>query len=204
MGAGDGSQLCFKFLREIAQKDIIAISIYLKNHITPNNPYIFTEDPVATGFISIIDEKTAEQNLPSILKSKQLIICCNTTPYQKFSRIVGLHGYSATASVSHHQDLSAKIETAYEMENKLRFIEVLAPCPKKWGYETSNTVHISKAAVDSGIWPLFNIENKKLKLKQRPPKLGLVEDFHNYQDKYIFEKEEVEKSWKELVRTALK
>ncbi|MBI5332656.1 MAG: hypothetical protein HZB65_03720 [Candidatus Aenigmarchaeota archaeon] len=201
MVIGCGSQLALKIFRDVFEKDMIAVSEGLKEHIDLENG-IFLRNPFASGFIVFTDENGAEQFFSAMLKSG-LVICCNMTPEQKFVRIASEYGYAASASIDNPDDLMNKITKAYNMTG-FRYIEVLAPCPSIWGHDSSTTVHMAAAATESGAWPLFEIENKKVKLGPRPAKLGVLESFNSLQSMKQFEQSSVEANWKELVQASLK
>ena len=202
MVVGCGSQLAFKILRDVLLKEVVAISDSLKDHISPIGDCLFMKNPLVSEFIIVADEQTVEKNLASVVKSNSLIICCNKSPKQRFAKILGEYGYSATASIDSYEDYKNKINKAMQLSG-LRFIEVLSPCPQEWGYDTSLTVHVSRDAVEAGIWPLYEIEKKKVVLGKRPEKMGILEPFHGIQNKYKFEQKLVEDNWKHLVQLSL-
>ena len=201
MTVGCGSQLCLKIFRDVFEKETVAVSEGLKGHVDLENG-IFLRNPFESGFSAFTDETGVEQFLSSMLKSG-LVICCNMTPEQKFVKIAGEHGYAASASIDNPDDLMNKITKARDMTG-LRYIEVLAPCPSKWGHDSSTTAHVAAAAIESGAWPLFEIENKKVKLGPRPAKLGVLESFNSLQSMKQFEQAGVEANWKELVQASLR
>jgi pyruvate ferredoxin oxidoreductase beta subunit len=45
---------------------------------------------------------------------------------------------------------------------------VMSTCPTLWGSMPNDTIKIAKLAVDSCIWPLYEIENGKYRLNYRP------------------------------------
>ena len=62
--------------------------------------------------------------------------------------------YVATASISHLQDLEAKIRKAIHMKG-CRYLQVYVPCPLGWGSLPEDTIQISRLAVQTGLFPLF-------------------------------------------------
>ena len=44
------------------------------------------------------------------------------------------------------------------------FIHSLDPCPKGWDYDPKYSHEIGELAVETGIWPLYEIEDRKLKM----------------------------------------
>ncbi|TFF63738.1 MAG: 3-methyl-2-oxobutanoate dehydrogenase subunit beta [Promethearchaeota archaeon] len=68
--------------------------------------------------------------------------------------------YIATASAGHPLDLYKKILKAKDIQG-FKFIHIFAPCPPGWRFDSGNLIKVSKAAIKSGIWILYEIENGK-------------------------------------------
>jgi pyruvate ferredoxin oxidoreductase beta subunit len=89
-----------------------------------------------------------------------------TTPSGKFQKkkdlpmIMAAHHipYVATACIGFPNDFSAKVKKAMDIGSGFKFIHILAPCPIGWGFPTEKTVEVSRLAVESGLWPLYEIE----------------------------------------------
>lgn len=64
--------------------------------------------------------------------------------------------YAATACPSHPFDLVEKIRRAWECEGSA-YVHILCPCPVSWGFEAENTVKIGRRAVESLVFPLYEI-----------------------------------------------
>ncbi|MFH0848599.1 MAG: 3-methyl-2-oxobutanoate dehydrogenase subunit beta [archaeon] len=71
--------------------------------------------------------------------------------------------YVATACSSYPADLIEKVEVAKRLWGT-RYIQILAPCPSGWRFASERTVEIGRLAVETGIWPLFDIRNGKFSL----------------------------------------
>ncbi|MCL4424624.1 MAG: thiamine pyrophosphate-dependent enzyme [Firmicutes bacterium] len=82
------------------------------------------------------------------------------------------HGlpYVATASIGYPLDYMEKVKRAKEIKG-FRYIHVLAPCPKGWGIPASKTVEMARLAVQSGLWPLFEVEQGEKKTFQPAERL---------------------------------
>jgi pyruvate ferredoxin oxidoreductase beta subunit len=74
--------------------------------------------------------------------------------------IMADHGipYAAQASISHWKDLTSKAEKAFAVEGPA-FIAVLAPCPRGWRTPSNASIEIAKLGVQTGFWPLFEVED---------------------------------------------
>ncbi|MEM2464515.1 MAG: thiamine pyrophosphate-dependent enzyme, partial [Candidatus Bathyarchaeia archaeon] len=66
--------------------------------------------------------------------------------------------YVATATVSHIKDLIYKAKRASEIRG-FRYIHILTPCPTGWRFPAEKTVEVARLAVQTGYFPLFEIEN---------------------------------------------
>jgi len=83
-----------------------------------------------------------------------------TTRKKNISEIMAAHGvpYVATASVGHLDDFKRKVAKAKDMKG-LRFITLLIPCLDGWGLADNGALPTARAAVESGAYPLFEIED---------------------------------------------
>ena len=91
--------------------------------------------------------------------------------------------YLATVIGSEPLDLARKIETARHIQGP-RLILALAPCPTGWDFEPSETVHIGKLAVETGIWPLKEYRNGKITHTRKVAKRRPVEDYLKPQGRF--------------------
>ena len=65
--------------------------------------------------------------------------------------------YVATASVANLRDLEVKVARAIVMRGA-RYIHIHVPCPLGWGSAPADTIKVARAAVESGLFPLFEAE----------------------------------------------
>lgn len=88
--------------------------------------------------------------------------------------IVAAHGipYVATASVAYVKDLQKKVKRAMEFRGP-RYIQVDTPCPSVWGFPSDQTLEVGRMGVQSGLIPLFEMEEGKIihvrKIKKQVP-----------------------------------
>ena len=106
-----------------------------------------------------------------------------STPAGKTSRkknmieIMAAHGvpYAATASVGHLADLQRKVAKAKALRG-MRFITLLIPCLDGWGLADDGGLTVARHAVESGAYPLYEIEDGwRYTLNQGPPTRGVAE-----------------------------
>ncbi len=64
--------------------------------------------------------------------------------------------YTATACPSHPFDLIEKTRRAWNCAGSA-FVHILCPCPVGWGFEAENTVKVGRKAVESLVFPLYEI-----------------------------------------------
>ena len=75
--------------------------------------------------------------------------------------------YVAQASPGHHLDLMRKVQKAVSITGP-KFINILSPCHRGWRSEANDAITISKLAVNTCFWPLYEIENGKMKVTHIP------------------------------------
>jgi pyruvate/2-oxoacid:ferredoxin oxidoreductase beta subunit len=66
--------------------------------------------------------------------------------------------YVATASLAYPLDLLAKVRRAREIRG-MRFLHVLSPCPPGWKYPDDQTIAMARAAVQTRVFPLVEVED---------------------------------------------
>lgn len=83
--------------------------------------------------------------------------------------------YLATATVAFPDDLMRKVAKAKSIRG-FRFIHVLCPCTTGWGFPSEKTIEISRLAVDTKAFPLYEVENGvKYTINHEPKGLPLSE-----------------------------
>jgi pyruvate/2-oxoacid:ferredoxin oxidoreductase beta subunit len=117
--------------------------------------------------------------------------------------------YAATATIAYPEDFLRKMEKAIKIRGT-RFIHLLSPCPPGWRIPSELTIKISRLAVRSRIFPLYEIENGEkytINLKPEPypvrEYLKLQGRFSHLQDleTEVIQKN-AERAWKRLLRRA--
>lgn len=99
--------------------------------------------------------------------------------------IIADHGvpYAAQASVSHWRDMVTKAEKAFACDGAA-FINVLSPCPRGWRTVPGKSIEIAKAGVQTGFWPLFEIENGVWRQTVKTPTRKPIEEFLKPQGRF--------------------
>ncbi len=91
--------------------------------------------------------------------------------------------YVGQASMHNWQDLYNKAKKAFEVEGPA-FLNVIQPCTLGWRYPANMTVEISKLAVETNFWPLYEVENGVYKLNYKPAKPLPVEEYMKHQGRF--------------------
>ena len=115
-----------------------------------------------------------------------------------------------TALYGNLKDLYEKAETAIYTDGPT-YVSCLAPCPRGWGYDSSDLQLISKLAVDTCFWPLYEVKNGVYKVNYKPRVKAPIEEFLKPQArfKHMFKEgnkwmidemqEEIDKKWEYLL-----
>ena len=91
--------------------------------------------------------------------------------------------YVATACPSYPFDLMNKVSKAVAT-NGPSYLHILSVCPTGWRCPTELTIKIGRLVVQTGIFPLYEVENGKYKLNVNPPKLKPVSDYLKLQGRF--------------------
>jgi len=67
--------------------------------------------------------------------------------------------YAATASIAFPEDMVTKFQKAKAKKGGARFIHIFASCATGWGAPSEMSVKIARLAVQTNIFPLYEIEN---------------------------------------------
>lgn len=98
---------------------------------------------------------------------------------KNLTEIIAAHNipYAAqTTFLGNFKDLHEKSKKAIYTKGAA-FLNILAPCPRGWRYETEDLAEICRLAVDTCVWPMYEIENGKWKITYEPKKKLPVEEF---------------------------
>lgn len=116
-----------------------------------------------------------------------------------------------TTFVQNFKDLHIKAEKAIYTKGAA-FLNIMAPCPRGWRYNTPDIMDICNLAVETCYWPLFEVVEGEYHLSYEPKKKLPIEDFLRPQGrfKHLFKKEnehlleefqkEVDKRWESLLK----
>jgi pyruvate ferredoxin oxidoreductase beta subunit len=91
--------------------------------------------------------------------------------------------YVATACPSYPFDLMAKVEKGASTPGPA-YVHILSVCPTGWRCATDLTIRIGRLAVETGIFPLYEVENGEYRLNFDFPKLRPVTDYMKLQGRF--------------------
>ena len=115
-----------------------------------------------------------------------------------------------TIAYMNFKDLYEKAEKAIYTKGAA-FLNVMAPCPRGWGYPTDMLMQINKLAVETCYWPLYEVIDGKYKITYKPAKKLPIEEFLRPQKRFrhMFKEgnewmieefqKEVDARWQELL-----
>ena len=107
----------------------------------------------------------SRKDLTEILASHHLPYVAQTIAYMDF------------------KDLYEKSEKAIYTKGPT-FLNVLSPCPRGWGYDTSELMTINKLAVQTCYWPLYEVSDGKYKITVKPANKLPIEEFLKTQKRF--------------------
>ncbi len=132
-------------------------------------------------------------------------------PKKNMMEILAAHRvpYAATASIAFPDDFISKLKKASQIRG-FRFIHVFSPCPPGWKMASHLSVRIARLAVETKIFPLYEIEDGELYTITHWPKGLPVEEYFKLQGRFrpvlkdperlSYVQRFVEHQWESLVR----
>ncbi|PKN60456.1 MAG: 2-ketoisovalerate ferredoxin oxidoreductase [Deltaproteobacteria bacterium HGW-Deltaproteobacteria-11] len=91
--------------------------------------------------------------------------------------------YAATASIAYPEDLLRKAQKAKEMKGS-RFLHIYASCPTGWRIPSEMSVKIARMAVQTNIFPLYEVEDGLRYTINYKPKEYLVREYFRLQGRF--------------------
>lgn len=119
--------------------------------------------------------------------------------------------YAAQSVVGNWNDFIIKVQKALDTDGP-SFINILQPCRLGWGYPPEDTMTLGRLAVDTCMWPLYEVVNGQYKINIKPKVKKPVEEFLKTQSrfKHLFKPEnkgilesiqaEIDQKWAKLLK----
>jgi len=134
-----------------------------------------------------------------------------TEQRKNLTKIMAAHNipYTAQASPSHWADLVRKVRKALDIPGP-KFINIISPCNRGWRSRTDDAIMLSRLAVETCYWPLYEIENGVTKITFKPREKKPIIDFLKPQGrfKHLFKpdaedflkriQDDIDKEWERL------
>jgi pyruvate ferredoxin oxidoreductase beta subunit len=132
---------------------------------------------------------------------------------KNLTKIMAAHDIPYVAQstfLGNFSDLSVKARKAIYTEGPA-FLNVMSPCPRGWRYPSEKLMSITKTAVETCVWPMFEVEDGKWSLSYKPKKKLPVEEYLKMQGRFahMFKagnewmveqvQKEVDRNWEELL-----
>jgi pyruvate ferredoxin oxidoreductase beta subunit len=114
--------------------------------------------------------------------------------------VVAAHNipYLATACPSYPFDLMEKVKKGAAVRGPA-YIHIFSVCPTGWRCATDLAVRLGRLAVETGIFPLYEVEDGKYKLNYEPAKLRPVKDYMKPQGRFRHLSDEIIKQIQDRV-----
>ncbi|MBD3238671.1 MAG: pyruvate ferredoxin oxidoreductase [Candidatus Moranbacteria bacterium] len=103
--------------------------------------------------------------------------------------------YLAQASIFNLVDLTQKVQKAMSFQGP-KFIHVLSPCPTVWKFPPRRVKEVTKLALDTRFWPIYEIEQGVYRINYQPKEPKPVEEFLKTQKRFqhLFKGQEAQKT----------
>jgi pyruvate/2-oxoacid:ferredoxin oxidoreductase beta subunit len=128
-------------------------------------------------------------------------------PKKNIIEIMAAHRipYAASATVAFPEDLAAKVRKARSIRGS-RFINILSPCPTGWQTKPSVSIKVSRLAVTTNFYPLYEVFDGVRWVIRDNPHPRPVADYLKLQGRFQHLDEEsigtiqryVDESWRQL------
>ena len=116
-----------------------------------------------------------------------------------------------TTFIGNFKDISEKAHKAIYTPGPA-FLNVMAPCPRGWRYPSEKLMEVTKAAVETCVWPLYEVIEGKYQLTYEPKNKLPVEEYLKLQGRFahLFKpgnewmiqqvQQEVDRNWEDLLK----
>jgi len=113
-------------------------------------------------------------------------------PTKYMPLIMADHGipYTATATLSHLEDYARKLEKAKEVKDGLVYIHIFSPCYTGWRAAEDSSVEISRMAVETNYFPLWECERGEYRLNYVPKNRLPIQEFTKTMGRFSHLKED--------------
>ena len=133
---------------------------------------------------------------------------------KNLTRIMVAHNIpyvAQTTFIGNFKDITEKAHKAIYTPGPA-FLNVMAPCPRGWRYPSEKLMEVTKAAVETCVWPLYEVIEGRYQLTYEPKNKLPVEEYLKMQGRFahMFKpgnewmieqvQQEVDRNWEELLK----
>ncbi len=114
-----------------------------------------------------------------------LAVAGKSESHKDMTAIAEAHGipYIAQSSPGYYMDLMYKAKRAFQTKGPA-FLNVISPCPLGWIAKPADTLVLARLAVDTCVWPLFEIAEGEFSLTYQPPEKKPVVEWLKSQGRF--------------------
>lgn len=100
--------------------------------------------------------------------------------------IMVMHGapYVATASTAFLEDYAEKLKKAMNVKDGVAYIHLFSPCPTGWRFQPDKTIEVSRLAVETNFFPLWEYERGRFRFTHSIENPRPVEEYLRLVGKY--------------------
>lgn len=100
--------------------------------------------------------------------------------------IMVMHGapYVATASTAFLEDYAEKLKKAMNVKDGVAYIHLFSPCPTGWRFQPDKTIEVSRLAVETNFFPLWEYERGRFRFTRSIENPRPVEEYLRLVGKY--------------------
>ena len=160
----------------------------------------FKGDEILVGSIAKSEKEAKGDSRPALLRIEKegnasLLICFDNEATEgkpsvavltkRFPAVAVARGfhYVATACTSYPFDLIDKVRRAMESEGNSH-LHVLSPCPVGWDFDSELTVNMGRLAVETAVFPLFEVVTGSYRLTIDHPVIRPVGEYLKAQKRF--------------------
>jgi len=129
------------------------------------------------------------------------------------TQICAAHGipYAGQVTIARWRDLVTMAHKAIELDGPA-FLCVLAPCPRGWRYDTDATIDIARLAMDTCVWPTYEVVNGDVKILYKPKEKKPIQDWMKPQGRFahlfrpgnehliVAAQADIDRKWEQLLK----
>lgn len=92
--------------------------------------------------------------------------------------------YVATATVAYLEDYAKKLTKAMQVKDGMAYIHLLTPCPAGWKFSPHRSIEISRLAVQTNYFPLWEARNGEIRLTHEVSRPKPIQEYTQLIGKY--------------------